>query len=450
MRVVPPADLIDAQRQALGGYLAYLRGITLEKVEGQRWEPYDYTRPRELHLGNQSDTSAGESGVHMEFFLNPTPRGLVPLPYGALFAGTPFSQRLRSGEGASWHLPFPVTRGVPLQVVQADPQAERLHARGLNPDPVPLDDVRPPFGQRLDTLLELQPEHEAARRASLAWAPEVMKAPALAAALSTRLRTFRYTLDNPCGAAANPLQDFLERTQAGHCEYFASALALMLRARGVPARVVNGYRLGAWVPEGGYWLVTEDEAHSWVEYWDDGARVWRMADGTPPFAAAADNSWSGAWTRLADAVSFKWDRYVVRFSGEDQAAGLVSIQSVAQSLAKGWRWSWKRPSPLTVGLLGMLALAWALWRFRPKRQTGGLTEPKGVRAFAPLLRRTRRIAPPVPGETARAWLARLARLRPDRAETLRGLSEAADQTLYGGGRESALRPLVKAEARAWK
>ncbi|HXC16693.1 MAG TPA: transglutaminaseTgpA domain-containing protein [Holophagaceae bacterium] len=450
MRVVPPADLSDAQRQALGGYLAYLRGITLEKVEGQRWEPYDYTRPRELHLGSQSDTDGGESGVHLEFFLNPTPRGLVPLPYGTVFAGTPFQQRLRSGEGASWHLPFPVTRGVPLQVVQADPQAERFHAQGLDPDPVPLDDARPPFGQRLDTLLELRPEHEAARRTSLAWAPGVMKAPALASALSARLRTFRYTLDNPCGTAANPLQDFLERTQAGHCEYFASALALMLRARGVPARVVNGYRLGAWVPEGGYWLVTEDEAHSWVEYWDDGAHIWRMADGTPAFAAGTDSSWSGTWTRLADAVSFKWDRYVVRFSGEDQAVGLVSIQSLAQNLAKGWRWSWKRPSPLAVGLLGMLGLAWFLWRFRPKRQTGGLAEPKGVKAFAPLLRRTRGVAPPNPGETSRHWLARLARLRPDRAEALHGLSEAADRTLYGGGRESALSPLVKAEARAWK
>ncbi|HET6329545.1 MAG TPA: transglutaminaseTgpA domain-containing protein [Holophagaceae bacterium] len=449
LRVVPPADLTAGQREALGGYLSYLRGVTLERVDGQRWEPYDSTQPLGFHLGNQQDGWGGEGGVRLEIFLNPTPRGLVPMPYGTAYAGTPFTLRLRRGEGGSWHLPFPVARGVPLQVVQADPQAERLHARGLDPDPVPLDDARPPMGRHLTTLLELQPQHEAARRASLSWAPGVMKAPALASALSARLRAFRYTLDNPCGAAANPLEEFLERTQAGHCEYFASALALMLRARGVPARVVNGYRLGAWVPEGGYWLVTEDEAHSWVEYWDDGARVWRMADSTPALSADA-GGWSQTWTRLADAVSFKWDRYVVRFSGEDQAAGLVSLQSVAQDLAKGWHWSWKKPSPLTVALLVMLALVWAAWRFRPKRQTGGLVEPKGVKAFAPLLRRTRRLAPPQPGETSRHWLARLARLRPDRAKALHGLSEAADQTLYGGGRESALKHLVKAEARAWQ
>ncbi len=450
MRVVPPADLSASSQEGLGRYLAYFRGVALEQVDGPRWEPYDLTPGADIHLGNQQNTGAEEEGIHLELFLNPTPRGLVPLPYGTVFASAPFIQRLRRGEGGSWHLPFPVTRGVPLQVVQGDPEAERLHARGLTSDSVPLDDTRPPTGRRLAVLLELQPQHEAARRASLSWAPGVMRAPALAAALERRLRTFRYTLDNPCGTAANPLEAFLDRTQAGHCEYFASALALMLRARGVPARVVNGYRLGAWVPEGGYWLVTEDEAHSWVEYWDEDARIWRMADGTPPFAPDASSGWSQTWTRLADAATFRWDRYVVRFSGEDQATGLVSLQSVAEGLSHRWKWSWKRPSPLAVTLLVLLGVAWTVWRLKPRRSSGSLAEPKGSRALAPLLRRTRRIAPPQPGETARGWLARLARLRPDRAEALRGLSEATDQALYGRGRESALRALVKAEARAWK
>ena len=446
MRVVPPAGLSEPQRQALGGYLAYLRGITLEQVDGQRWVPYEGMEPRDLRTGNQSDAGIGESGIHLELFLNPTPRGLVPLPYGTTFVSTPFTQRLRSGEGGSWHLPFPVTRGVPLQVVQGEPQARRLHERGLDPDPVPLDDTRLPQGRHLATLLELQPQHEAARRASLSWAPGVMKAPALATALADRLRAFTYTLDNPCGAAANPLEDFLDHTRAGHCEYFASALALMLRARGVPARVVNGYRLGAWVPEGGYWLVTEDEAHSWVEYWDQDTGIWRTADGTPAISAASETGWSGAWTRISDAVAFKWDRYVVRFSGDDQAAGLVSLQGLAQA----WHWSWKRPTPIASGAILLLVLGWALWRFRPRRAESTLAEPKGSRVLAPLLRRTKHLAPPERGETARAWLSRLALLRPERASFLLGLSEAVDAALYGRGQESALKVLVKAEARAWK
>ncbi len=443
MRVVPPPNLDAAARATLERRLAYFRGMTLERVQGQRWETDDYTPTPFLRLGTQSDGTGGEAGTPLELFLNPTPRGLVPLPYATVYAGSPFTQRLRRGEGGSWHLPFPVTRGVPVAVTQAVP--------GLGSDEaLPLDDDRPPIGRRLALLLELQPEQEAARRASLAWAPGVMSATALASKLEAKLRTFRYTLDNPCGTAPNPLEDFLDRTQAGHCEYFASALALMLRARGVPARVVNGYRLGDWVPEGGYWLVTQDEAHSWVEYWDDTTKIWRVGDGTPPFTAATDSSWSETWTRIADAVSFKWDRYVVRFSGDDQAAGFASLQGLASGLSKGWSWSWKRPSPLAVALVLLLAAGWAAWRFRPKPKDGGLAEPRGTKALGPLLRRVRTLAPPAPGETARAWLLRLARLRPERAKPLGHLAEAVDLALYGGAGEGALRSLVKSEARAWK
>ncbi|HEU4952160.1 MAG TPA: transglutaminaseTgpA domain-containing protein [Holophagaceae bacterium] len=439
MRVIPPADLDPGQREALARDLGYLRGLTLERVEGQRWEPEELTPGPTLQLGNQQDGGAAFRGAHLELFLNPTPRGVVPLPYGAVFASTPFFQRLRRGEGGSWRLPFPVTRGIPIQIVQAAPPGAGSST------PSSTGDERPPTGRRLAELLELQPEHEAARRASLAWAPGILRAPDLAAALTAKLRTFSYTLDNPCGTAANPLEAFLDRIQAGHCEYFASALALMLRARGVPARVVNGYRLGVWIPEGGYWLVTQDEAHAWVEYWDRDAGLWRMADGTPPLSPSEAEGLGGAWTRLSDALVFQWDRYVVRFSGEDQSAGLSAVQGLAQ----GWSWRWKRPSTAAAGAVCLLAALWLAWRLR-RGSPSGLAEPRGSKALAPLLRRTRRLAPPRPGETARRWLGRLGTLRPERATALAALSEAVDRVLYGPGTESELRALVRAETRAWR
>ena len=440
MRVVPPAGMEAADRDALARRLAYLRGITLERVDGQRWEPGQMVDPSPyLQLAAQQDEPLNP-GPRIELFLDPTPRGIVPLPYGTTFAATPFSLRLRRSEGGSYRLPFPATRSLPIQVITRSTPV-------LPSDLLPVDDTAAPTGRRLFSLLDMQPEHEAARRASLAWAPGALKPHTLAAALAARLQTFSYTLGNPSASAANPLEDFLDHSQAGHCEYFASSLALMLRARGVPARVVNGYRLGPWVPEGGYWLVTQNEAHSWTEYWDDEARAWRVADGTPAFSPDAAAGWQESWNRFSDALAFKWDRYVVRFSGDDQAEGLSSIQGLAQ----GWRWSWKRPSPLAATAVGALLLAWAIWRFRPRRgPTNALAEPKGSRALAPLLRRARRLAPPEPGETARAWLTRLARLRPERASSLKALMEAVDFALYGGGREAVLRPLVKEEAKAWK
>ena len=158
--------------------------------------------------------------------------------------------------------------------------------------------------------------------------------------LERALRQFRYTLDNPSGQAANPLEDFLERTQAGHCEYFASAMALMLRARGVPARVVNGFRLGPWIPEGGYFRVSQDQAHSWVEYWDQGR--WHVADPTPAGAGQGPRGRPlglGILTRWLDTLRYHWDRHVVRFSDQDQVAGLSWLQARIQ----GWEWRWKAP-----------------------------------------------------------------------------------------------------------
>jgi len=268
--------------------------------------------------------------------------------------------------------------------------------------------------------------------------------PVLARTLESALRGFRYTLDNPSGRAANPLADFLDRTQAGHCEYFASAMALMLRARGIPARVVNGYRLGPWIPEGGYFRVSQDQAHSWVEYWDEGR--WRRADPTPAAPAGSGSSFAGLGTlsRWVDALSYRWERYVVRFSDQDQQAGLTWIQERWQ----GWEWRWKRPSLGLSWTVAILLIAWTAWRtqgyWRPAPEG-----PGRIRALRPLLNAVRRSSPPKPGETARTWLLRLADHRPERQAALQQLADAIDADAYGPG-EAAASSLAKVEAAMWR
>src|SRR5262249_11460949 len=78
-------------------------------------------------------------------------------------------------------------------------------------------------------------------------------------------REFRYTLTLEKVSDLDPLDEFLFVRRAGHCEYFAAALAVMLRAVGVPARVVNGFQQGEWNPHGRYFIVRLRDAHSWVE-----------------------------------------------------------------------------------------------------------------------------------------------------------------------------------------
>jgi transglutaminase-like putative cysteine protease len=418
----------DQYRQAL----ALLRGYVLERLDGQRWETGpDTPGPRPEPAG-----ALGAQPVTADFFFSPGLLGTLPLPYGDLVVEPPGMDPLRLGPGGSLRWTFPVRRTTALRV-------------GLTPDPV--QPAPPPRGRRLAELTATGAGCESARAWSQRIVPVSLPPRELAENLALTLRSeFKYTLDNPSGAAANPLQDFLERSHAGHCEYFASALAVMLRYRGIPARVVNGFRLGPWIEEGGYFLVTQNEAHSWVEYYDPEAGGWRAADPTPP----APPSRFGAETFLAtlarwtDAVRFRWDRNVVRFSDEDQVAGLDRLTLGFDALARRW----SRSLAMGLGILGLGgALAWLL--IRPGRPPWPWPHPGGpgrIRELDPLVRRARRLLPPREAETARSWLERLAQARPQRAAPLARLAREADTAAYGDRPSGRLKHLAREEAKAWK
>ena len=431
LRVAPLHPLAGPERLRWEQELGLLRGLALEEVRGMAWSTgLEVPAPPAQGLYR---TEGLPTDREAEFFLAPSRNPILPLPYGLDRIRPPLPLPVRPGEGGSLRWAWLPSRGLPL----------RLEWLRL---PVPL--LREPGGlsaARRERLLRVGPEHAAAARQSLLLAPEEEAPARLAARLAEGLRTqFGYTLDNPSGRARNPLQDFLERSRAGHCEYFAAALALMLRARGVPARVVNGYRLGPWIEEGGYFRVTQEQAHAWVEWWDEAERAWRVEDGTPAGElGAAEAQGLGPWTRLADSVRYRWDRYVVRFSDEDQQAGVAW----ARTRLEGWRWQW--PSRPWILLAGGLAALLVLRRAWPRLRRGPAA-PGGLRALKPLLRRVPVAAQPRRGETARAWLLRLGRLRPDRAAPLQTLAQAVDAEVYGSGGPSNLAAQARAEARAWK
>lgn len=423
LRILPPAGLDPAAHPEWMRGLLLLRGVTLESIQGSRWEPSDLTPPFPFTpRGPGADATA-------EFLFSPSSHGILTLPAG-LISLAPSELFNARGPGASLRWRFQRARTAPLTV-------------HWNPA---LPDMPEPYlsRRRLDLLTRMEAGHEAARVASFRFAPGILPTPQLVQALEASLRRFAYTLDNPSGKAANPLEDFLDRTQAGHCEYFASSMALMLRARGVAARVVNGYRLGPWIPEGGYFRVSQNEAHSWVEYWHEGR--WWVSDPTPqgPATAAADAKKLGALERWLDALSYRWERYIVRFSDQDQQEGLSWIQARFQA----WQWRWKAPPAPVLWSLGILATAWLFWRTRGRWKPAP-DSPGRIRALHPLLRATRTCAPPSPGETARSWLHRLGTLRPERMEALANLAEAVDGLAYGSG-NSAASALAKAEAAAWR
>jgi len=141
---------------------------------------------------------------------------------------------------------------------------------------------------------------------------------------------FTYTLNLTGKPGDDPLAHFLFDTHAGHCEYFASAMTIMLRTLGIPAREVNGFLPGEYNDLGGDYIVRASDAHSWVEVYFPG-NDWQVFDPTP---AAPENS-AGFLSRLgqyADWMEITWNEWVI---GYDFAHQLILAQNLQRN-SKNW------------------------------------------------------------------------------------------------------------------
>ncbi len=133
-----------------------------------------------------------------------------------------------------------------------------------------------------------------------------------AAAVEMYLRSnYGYTLQLPSAQVKDPLADFLFERKKGHCEYFASAMAIMLRTIGIPSRVVNGFRNGQYNDLTGSYIVRASDAHSWVEAFiqDYG---WVTFDPTPPDPLHETNGWSRIML-YADAGREFWREWIINY-----------------------------------------------------------------------------------------------------------------------------------------
>jgi transglutaminase-like putative cysteine protease len=130
---------------------------------------------------------------------------------------------------------------------------------------------------------------------------------------------FGYTLEQKAGGA-DPLADFLFNVREGHCEYFSTAMAVMLRTQGIPARVVNGFQRGEYNEAAGVYTVTQREAHSWVEVYFPETGRWVTFDPTPLVGrpALARTGIKGWLSKYAEALEMLWIQYVVGYDSQEQ------------------------------------------------------------------------------------------------------------------------------------
>lgn len=190
------------------------------------------------------------------------------------------------------------------------------------------------------------------------------------AALDLFRNDFSYTLTPPL-LGRHSIDDFLYGTQAGYCEHYASAFTVLMRAAGIPARVVIGYQGGWWHASQQYLLVRQSDAHAWTELWLP-QRGWLRVDPTAAVSPARvdlgapasnrSNSWPmarwwlGARNRL-DGINHLWTRAIIQFDAGRQR-GLLRPLGIKDA----------QPQQLLKALLLVLLVAmaagsaWVLWR----------------------------------------------------------------------------------------
>jgi transglutaminase-like putative cysteine protease len=256
------------------------------------------------------------------------------------------------------------------------------------------------------------------------------------------LRTggFVYSLE-PRPLGANAIDDFLFNTREGFCGHYASAFVVLMRAAGVPARVVTGYLGGEWNPSGGYFVVRQADAHAWAEVWL-AQQGWTRFDPTVvvaperlrrgigdllpgtlslPERLLHTSAWLTQLLQRWDAANTWWADHVVRF---DYAAQLDLLGRLGVRTPDARYLGWAFMLALCVWLA---LIAWHMDRsVRPPR-------PDALaRAYRRLCRKLARIAPPrAPHQGPLSLAAMVSAHRPDLRDPVHTLLERYARLRYG-------------------
>ena len=311
------------------------RGAALGRFNGKRWDNPGPARDIELPVEH------GVLMVNKQYYRSPTRRGHViqynvqlnDIASDTLFiAGTPQTIAIsvpavhytRSG---SFTVPPPIrTNGLIYAVYSflEDETGEVLTT------PEPLDP------RTRTQLLQLPPLDERIPRLARQMTVGAFTEDEKAREIESHLRhDYGYTLELLPSAVADPLAHFLFERKKGHCEYFASAMAVMLRTLGIPSRVVTGFQSGVYNPITHVQVVRASDAHSWVEAWITG-RGWTTFDPTPPDPFASTTGIMARLSLFFDAAEQFWQDWVVSYDLDRQIVLASRMDESARHLRFRW------------------------------------------------------------------------------------------------------------------
>jgi hypothetical protein len=315
------------------------RGIALSTFDGRRW--YTAETRRDLHNAGQDGWIALGSPLDVKVPVVAELQFIVllqPLASDALFApahvmkmrgnfstdaGTYYGSARRSTLGLDFagavYNPARNYSQIRYEGVSLLPESRPLKARTAGTEyPEDIQSLYLQLPEKLDPRIP-----QLARKITATADNSYDKSVVLESYLR---RNFGYTLNLAGKPGADPLAQFLFVTKAGHCEYFASAMAVMLRTLGIPSREVNGFLPGEYNDLAGDYIVRASDAHSWVEAYFPGSG-WITFDPTP----AAIDSTGGLFSRLnlyLDWMQLNWNEWVVNY---DFAHQMLMAKNVRQN-----------------------------------------------------------------------------------------------------------------------
>tara|TARA_R110000868_G_scaffold301794_2_gene562300 strand:+ start:4899 stop:6893 length:1995 start_codon:yes stop_codon:yes gene_type:complete len=430
-----PADIAELSRSAALAFRAsfngttpprrelYWRALTLDRFDGRRWSQSDYAE-------FAPDAQWQKQGEALSYSIVMQPSAQRWL-FALDVAQTNLAQT-RQMSDFRLQRRQPVDRSLIYQV-SSWPQALR---------------ELQPAQQTLRRALQLPAQGEPRSRA---WAEQLKRdypqPEQLVQALLSHFNRepYAYTLRPPM-LGENNIDDFLFETHSGFCAHYAGAMTFVLRAAGIPARVVAGYQGGEFNPAGNYVQVRQFDAHAWVEFWQ-AEQGWVSVD--PTFQVAPERidmgleealageqsflenspfsplryrnlSWLNELRMAWDNINYGWQRWVLGYQSEQQLEflkrwlGRVDAQSLVLGLVGG--------GGLLLGLL-------ALWLFKPWQRERDVQQ-RLFRRFEGLLARHGVVRQP--GEGPRDYAARASQQLPAQAHAIADFAAAFEAQRYAG------------------
>lgn len=413
----------------------YWRGLTYDQFDGRRWR-------RSARL--EAQASATDTYERLTY----QSTGAQRYRYQVVMEAT--GQRWRYGLDTPVTYPANLRQidDLTLQAAQPLMQRSQYELESLS------GATRQPLSAtELNHYRQLPPQiNNQTRQLAQQWAVQYPTVEAFTGQMMTFFASnFRYTLEPPLLQQRDPVDQFLFQSRQGFCGHFASAGVVLLRAAGIPARVVGGYLGGELNPQDGALTVRQYEAHAWLEYWNQQDASWHRLDPTsvvaplrleqsaaqlfssdPAFLADAmlmrNGFLSGVFLKQLrqryEAINYDWHRWVLNFHERQSGVlqRLLGDLSVAKLLLL----------ILLPGALVMLLVAFSLLRRRQQKDPLLQALARLDSRLIPFDRQRRQ------GETVGHFFARLRREFPPLAGEFDTLADYYERISYAGDANPAL------------